>query len=53
MSIEGKYTQVYFRQILQLFPEKLRPESRRKFKAYDGINNIFNLAYEVLSWKVA
>jgi CRISPR-associated endonuclease Cas1 len=22
------------------------------FKAYDGMNNIFNLAYEVLSWKV-
>ena len=52
VSIEGKYTQQYFRQILQLFPEKLRPDSRKKFKAYDGINNIFNLAYEVLSWKV-
>ncbi|MFC1803589.1 CRISPR-associated endonuclease Cas1 [Thermoproteota archaeon] len=25
---------------------------RKKFKAYDGINNIFNLAYEVLQWKV-
>jgi CRISPR-associated protein Cas1 len=33
-------------------PEKIRPETRRTFKAYDGINNIFNLAYEVLSWKV-
>jgi len=33
-------------------PEKLRPESRKKFKAYDAINNTFNLAYEVLSWKV-
>jgi len=52
VSIEGKFTQQYFRQILQLFPEKLRPESRKKFKAYDGINNTFNLAYEVLSWKV-
>ncbi len=27
-------------------------ESRKKFKAYDGTNNIFNLAYEVLKWKV-
>jgi len=52
VSIEGKYTQQYFRQILQLLPEKLRPESRKKFKAYDGINNTFNLAYEILSWKV-
>jgi CRISPR-associated protein Cas1 len=33
-------------------PEKLRPEKRKKFKAYDGVNNIFNLAYEVLQWKV-
>ncbi len=30
----------------------LRPDKRRKFKAYDGVNNIFNLAYEVLQWKV-
>ena len=27
-------------------------ERRSKFKAYDGTNNIFNLAYEALSWKV-
>jgi len=33
-------------------PEPIRPESRKKFKAYDGVNNIFNLAYEMLSWKV-
>jgi CRISPR-associated protein Cas1 len=30
----------------------VRPDRRRTFKAYDGVNNIFNLAYEVLSWKV-
>jgi CRISPR-associated protein Cas1 len=35
-----------------LIPEEFRPEKRRGFKAYDGVNNIFNLAYEVLSWKV-
>jgi CRISPR-associated protein Cas1 len=33
-------------------PESLRPESRKTFKAYDGMNNILNLVYEVLSWKV-
>ena len=27
-------------------------ERRSKFKAYDGTNNIFNLAYEVLQWRV-
>jgi CRISPR-associated protein Cas1 len=29
-----------------------RAQRRKKFKAYDGMNNIFNLAYEVLSWKL-
>jgi CRISPR-associated protein Cas1 len=51
-GVEGKFTQHYFKQILGLLPEKLRPEKRKKFKAYDGVNNIFNLAYEVLQWKV-
>ena len=35
-----------------MLPEPIRPESRKNFKAYDGTNNIFNLAYEMLSWKV-
>jgi len=51
-GIEGKYSQSYFRQVFELLPEKLRPQKRRKFKAYDGVNNLFNLAYEVLSWKI-
>lgn len=51
-SIEGKFSEAYFRQIVGLLPEKLRPEGRKTFKAYDGVNNIFNLAYEILSWKV-
>lgn len=52
MHIEGKFSQFYFNQIFQLTPEKIRPERRRGFKAYDGANNIFNLAYEFLAWKV-
>jgi len=51
-GIEGKFTEHYFKQVLGLLPEKLRPEKRKKFKAYDGTNNIFNLAYEVLQWKI-
>jgi len=51
-GIEGRYSERYFNQIFQLLPEPIRPESRKKFKAYDGTNNIFNLAYEMLSWKV-
>jgi CRISPR-associated protein Cas1 len=35
-----------------LISGNLRHESRKKFKAYDGKNNAFNLAHEVLSWKV-
>jgi len=38
--------------VFQLLPKALRIENRRKFKAYDGVNNLFNLAYEVLKWKV-
>jgi CRISPR-associated protein Cas1 len=30
----------------------LRPDSRQTFKAYDGVDNAFNLAYEMLFWKV-
>jgi CRISPR-associated endonuclease Cas1 len=51
-GIEGRYTKRYFEQIFSLLPEPIRPEHRKGFKAYDGTNNIFNLAYEVLSWKV-
>jgi CRISPR-associated protein Cas1 len=51
-GIEGKHTQRYYQQIFGLFPEKIRPESREGFMAYDGTNNIFNLAYEFLAWKV-
>ena len=52
LTIEGNFTRQYFRQIFQLFPIKLRPKMRKTFKAYDGMNNTFNLAYEILSWKV-
>ena len=30
----------------------LRPSCRKKFKAFDGLNNLFNLAYRILSSKV-
>jgi len=32
-----------------LVPEMIRPEVRRTFRAHDGANNIFDLAYEMLS----
>jgi CRISPR-associated protein Cas1 len=50
-GLEGKYGEHYFNQIFTLFPKKLRPRRRTKFKAYDGLNNTFNLAYMLLFWK--
>jgi CRISPR-associated protein Cas1 len=51
-TIEGQESSKYFRQIFGLFPEYLRPRSRKGFKAYDKLNNLLNLGYSVLSWKV-
>ncbi|MCW4004580.1 MAG: CRISPR-associated endonuclease Cas1 [Candidatus Bathyarchaeota archaeon] len=53
LSIEGKHTEHYFHQIFKLMPKSiLKTERRKNFKAYDGVNNTFNLAYTVLKWKV-
>ena len=51
-NIEGHCSNQYFNQIFQLFDVLLKPEGRTGFKAYDGLNNLFNLGYEILSWKV-
>jgi CRISPR-associated protein Cas1 len=52
MAYESHASRAYFQRIFSLFPESVRPEGRRTFKAYDGVNNLFNLGYELLSWKV-
>lgn len=52
MGYESKYSRRYFSQVFQLFDESFRPLGRKTFKAYDGLNNLFNLAYELLRWKV-
>ena len=52
LPIEGSCSKRYFRQVFRLFPKGLRVENRRTFRAYDGVNNTFNLAYAVLKWKV-
>lgn len=48
LHIEGKFSEFYFNQIFQLIPEKLRPQQRKGFKAYDGMNNLFNFGYQIL-----
>jgi CRISPR-associated protein Cas1 len=52
MPIEGKATEFYFRQIFQLLPKNLRVDKRKSWKAFDGVNNTFNLAYTMLKYRV-
>jgi len=51
-AIEGVKSREYFSRIYSLVPSDIRPEARKKYRAYDGVNNLFNLGYEVLQWKV-
>ena len=52
MAIESRNAKDYFSQIFKLFPENIRPESRKTYKAYDGLNNVFNFAYYILECRV-
>ena len=49
---ESQNAKLYFRQIFSLLPENIRPEERTGFKAYDGVNNVFNFAYYVLKCRI-
>lgn len=51
-QVEGKCSRLYFKEVFKLFPESIRPENRRTFKAYDGLNNVFNFGYYVLKYRV-
>ena len=51
-GFESTFSKKYFQQIFKLFDEEIRPKGRKTFLAYDGLNNTFNLAYEMLRWKV-
>jgi CRISPR-associated endonuclease Cas1 len=50
--LESRNAKLYFQQIFNLFPELIRPEKRVGFKAYDGLNNVFNFGYYVLKCRV-
>ncbi len=52
MAIEAHNAKAYFSQIFSLFPEKLSPNARATFNAYDGLNNVFNFAYYVLECRI-
>ena len=51
-SIEGKFSRHYWKQIVPLFPKFLQIDKRKGFRAYDSGNNLFNIAYLVLRWKI-
>jgi CRISPR/Cas system-associated endonuclease Cas1 len=50
--IESHNAKRYFNQIFSFFPENMRPEGRTGFRAYDGLNNVFNFAYYILKCRV-
>jgi CRISPR-associated protein Cas1 len=50
LGVEGRFTRIYYERIFQLLP--INPRLRKTYKAYDGINNIFNFVYTILKWKV-
>jgi len=52
MGVESKFAKHYFSQVFSLFPKKIRPESRKTYKAPDGVNNVFNFGYLVLKWRI-
>lgn len=53
-AVESKYARHYFKQIIGLFPQQLRKnwKTREGYRAYDSLNNLFNIAYELLQWKI-
>jgi CRISPR-associated protein Cas1 len=52
MTMESHCAKRYFTQIFSLFPESIRPEGRTGYKAYDGLNNVFNFGYYILKCRV-
>jgi CRISP-associated protein Cas1 len=52
MSTESRNAKDYFSQIFKLFPKKIRPETRETYRAYDGLNNVFNFAYYILECRI-
>jgi CRISPR-associated protein Cas1 len=54
LPIEGHFAEHYFRAIWPVFPKVVRAaaDQRMTWKAYDIVNNIFNLGYTFLKWRV-
>jgi CRISPR-associated protein Cas1 len=54
LSIEGHFSENYFQAIWPVFPKVVRgaADKRMTWKAYDIVNNLFNLSYTFLKWRV-
>jgi CRISPR-associated protein Cas1 len=50
--IEENFSLWFYAQVFHLFPKWLRVGNRIKRNATDPLNNLLNLSYEVLMWKV-
>jgi CRISPR-associated protein Cas1 len=52
LAIEGHTHMRYFEQLFSLFDERVRPQGRKTYQSYHAINNVYNLCYKALSWRV-
>jgi CRISP-associated protein Cas1 len=52
LGLEGNASRYYFREYLKLFPEWIRPTTRKNFKVRDPLNNMLNLGHELLKREV-
>jgi len=52
LPIEGKASEHYFMEIFKLLPKNIRIENRKGYMAYDGVNNLWNLGYTLLRYRV-
>jgi len=51
-TIESHLSKRYLHEVFKLFPKHLRTENRNAFGAYEPLNNLLNLSYDVLAWKI-
>jgi len=52
LAIEGFTSNLYKIQLVRLLPKTLRYEFHESYKSLYPMNNVFNLAYEVLNWQL-
>ena len=53
LPIEGRCSNSYFSQLFMLFSKDIRTSNSRKtYRAFDGLNNNLNYLYTLLRWKI-